>query len=266
MTDIHLISWNRPKMTELVIKTLAHNTHRDNYRLVVIDNDSEMETKQMLVRLQDNGFIDELCILDKNIGLEGAREYALKNCTESNYFVCLDNDCLAPKPLDGYDWIDQMMELMQKYEDYAAISMRTQVMIGTGNIFEDSDKNGDDIIDFPHPGGSFRIMDTRATELVLGWIEAKPGRGAEERLVCGKLREAGFKTAFAVKVRCLHLFGWREHTKERWGYSEDLKPEDTGHSDIAHPALTNGDDKEEMLLYARKEDIDAYCSTSQTKS
>lgn len=256
-------------MTELVIKTLSHNTHRDNYRLVVIDNDSEMSTKQMLVRLQDNGYIDELCILDKNIGLEGAREYALKNCTQSNYFVCLDNDCLAPKPIDGYDWLDQMMELMQKYEDYAAISMRTQVMIGTGNIFEEADKNEDDIIDFPHPGGSFRIMDTRAVELVLGWSEARPGRGMEERLICGKLREAGFKTAFAVKIRCLHLFGTRgDNPTDRWGYDKDLKPEDTGHSDIAHPALTNGDDPEEMLLFARKEDVDNYVnsSISQTKS
>ena len=251
MIDLHLVSWNRPKMTELVVNTIYKNTKRENYRLVVLDNGSEMETVKMLFDLQDNGLIDEVFSQSDNKGLEWARQYLLENSTYSPYFVCVDNDCLPPPIKDNQDWLESLVELMQKYEDYAAISMRTQVMIGTGNIFEDADNNGDDIVDFPHPGGSFRIMKTFAVKEVGGWDRKAQGRGAEERYICGKLRENGYKTAFATDVQCLHLFGTRgDNPTDRWGYQAELEPEATGHSDIHHPALINGDDPTEVLKYA----------------
>lgn len=258
MTDLHLVSWNRPKMTELVIRTIHRNTNRDSFRLVVLDNASEPQTIQMLENLHDNGLIDELILIKTNLGLEAARNLLLKNCTQSEYFVCIDNDCLPPSRAEDHDWLERMLWLMQKYEDYAAISMRTDPMIGTGNIFEEADEHDDDIVDFPHPGGSYRIMNTRLVHWVGGWEREQPGRGQEEKYICGKLRDAGFQTAFAVKIKCLHLFGNREQTKERWGYSEDLKPEDTGHSDIWHPKLGRGDDIEEVLEYAGVELTQGY--------
>lgn len=265
MTDLHLVSWNRPKMTELVIRTIHRNTKRDNFRLVVLDNSSEDSTQIMLQNLHNNGLIDELMVMDKNAGLEAARQYLFMNATESEYFVDIDNDCLPPPIKEDKDWLERMIELMQKYENFAAISMRTQVMIGTGDIFAEADEAGDDIVEFPHPGGSFRIMRTSAVSEVGGWDRANPGRGSEERYVCGKLRDAGYRTAFATQIRTLHLFGDREQTKERWGYSEDMKPEDTGHSDISHPALTNGDDREEILLFSSKKDTEVYFGHSDNK-
>lgn len=258
MTDLHLVSWNRPKMTELVIKTIHRNTDRDNFRLIVLDNASEPETVDMLEQMHNNGLIDEFIPIKTNLGLEAARNLLLKNCTQSDYFVCIDNDCLPPPREAGQDWLERMIELMQKYEDYAAISMRTQVMIGTGDPFIEADRVGDELLPFPHPGGSFRIMDTKVTHFVGGWDRGSPGRGSEEKYICGKLQDAGFKTAFAVQIRCLHLFGNREHTKERWGYDEKLNPEDTGHSDISHPALDQGDFKDEVLLYASPEATEVY--------
>lgn len=259
MTDLHLVSWNRPKMTELVIRTIHKNTDRDNFRLIVLDNASEPETVEMLQNMADNGLIDELILIKTNLGLEAARNLLLKNCTESEYFVCIDNDCLPPKRVENYDWTERMLWLMQKYEDYAAISMRTQVMIGTGNIFEEADEHDDDIVDFPHPGGSFRIMNTKITHFVGGWEREQPGRGQEEKYICGKLRDAGFKTAFAPKIMSLHLFGTRgDNPTDRWGYHKDFKPEDTGHSDIYHPVLEQGDSLEEILEYSSPEDVDRY--------
>lgn len=257
--DLHLVSWNRPKMTELVIRTIHRNTKREHFRLVVLDNGSDEATVEMLKRFVDNAMIDRLVLNSVNVGLENARQDLLMNETESDYFVCIDNDCLPPRMNDGRDWLEQMVELMEKYEDVAAISMRTQVMIGTGNIFEEADVTKQDLVEFPHPGGSFRIMRTDVTKAVGGWGEGSEGRGAEERLICGKLREVGYRTAFATHVRCLHLFGTRgDNPTDRWGYDKDLKPEDTGHSDISHPALTNGDDIEEIKLFAGDYDADRY--------
>lgn len=255
MVDLHLVSWNRPKMTELVIKTIHRNTERDDFRLVVLDNGSEDTTSEELQQLADNGLIDELFLLKTNLGLEAARNFLLKNATTTDYFVDIDNDCLPP-----IGWLPRQLELMQKYEDYAAISQRTQVMIGTGNIFEESDKTQKDITDFPHPGGSFRMMKTRAVYEVGGWDKETPGRGAEERYICGKLRDAGYKTAFATNIPTLHLFGTRLDGKEtdRWGYPKDWKPEDTGHSDVWHPVLDSGDDPEQVKQYAGAELTDRY--------
>lgn len=243
-------------MTELVIKTIAQNTKSGNYRLVVLDNGSDGKTPEMLQQLHDAGLIDELILIKTNLGLEAARNLLLKNSTQSDYFICVDNDCLPPMMIaseaegGAIDWTERLLELMQKYEDYGAISCRTQVMIGTGNIFEEADNNGDELVDFPHPGGSLRIMNTKAVHQVGGWDREAEGRGQEERYIGAKLHEAGYRTAFAVRVACLHLFGTRgEMGTDRWGYQKELRPEDTGHSDISHPALTNGDDIEEIKKY-----------------
>lgn len=263
-TDIHLVSWNRPKITELTIRTIARNTKSGNYRLVVLDNGSSKEQQNMLFNLHQNGLIDHLELWDENLGLETARQYMLNNCTLSEYFICADNDCLPPFQKDGKDWIDDLTELMQKYEDFAAISCRTQVMIGTGNIFEEADLAGDDIVEFPHPGGSLRIMRTQVVSDVGGWDREAEGRGAEERYIGSKLSAAGYRTAFATNIRCLHLFGTRgDNPTDSWGYDKDLKPEDTGHSDISHPALTNGDDREEISLYAGEELTNDYMSNKE---
>lgn len=254
--DIHFVSWERPRITELAIRTIARNTKSANYRLVVLDNGSSEEQQEMLRRLHDNGLIDELILWDKNYGLESARNYLLQGTT-TPYMICADNDCLPLPMYENVDWIDLMVDLMDRYEEYAAISCRTQVMVGSGNIFEDENK---EITDFPHPGGSLRIMRTELVKAVGGW-EGKPGRGTEERYICGKLHEAGFKTGFATHITTLHLFGLKD--TDRWGYPSEWKPEETGHSDIFHPALENGDDLDEVEKYAGKELTDDYHFTQK---
>jgi GT2 family glycosyltransferase len=244
MTDLHLVSWNRPDMTRLVIKTIHRNTPRDQFRLTVWDNGSEDPTQEMLYQMQENGLIDFLIQADDNLGLEKARNEMLNSATETEFFVDIDNDCLPSQ-----NWLERQLDLMHKYEDYAAISQRTQIMIGTGNIFEETDRTGMPLTDFPHPGGSFRMMRTAAVKGVGGWDRGAPGRGSEERYICGKLRDAGYGTAFATKVSCLHLFGKKD--TDNWGYPKDFKPEDTGHSpDVWHPIFDAGDSYEAVVAYA----------------
>jgi glycosyltransferase involved in cell wall biosynthesis len=243
-------------MTKLVIETIHRNTKRENFRLHVLDNGSDQETRDMLQKFYDNGLMDSYTNLKSNMGLEYARQYLFDKQTYGYYFICIDNDCLPPPMVDKKDWVDLLSNLMDKYEDYAAIACRTQVMIGTGNIFEDETS---DITDFPHPGGSLRIMLTSAVNEVDGWDRLSNGRGQEERYIGGKLREAGYRTGFATHIPTLHLFGTRDNNgTDFWGYDKNLKPEDTGHSDISHPALTNGDDPIEVEKYAGKELSERY--------
>ena len=247
--DIVLVSWYRPEMTYLVINTIHKNTKRENFRLIVIDNGSPQDQAVELLRMHNElGLIDELILNDTNRGLEPARNQGLA-LVESRYFICADNDCLPQPPVNGKDWVELLVELIDKHPDYAAISCRTQVMVGTGNIFEEADNNGEEIVEFPHPGGSLRIMETELTRTLGGWREEAEGRGAEERYICGKIRETGRRTGFATHIRTLHLFGDRTKHTDRWGYNKDWEPSKTGHSDIYHPALENGDDPEEIAKY-----------------
>lgn len=253
MVDLHLVSWNRPKMTELVIKAIYQNTAPGSFRLVVLDNGSDENTRLMLQHYKDIGAIDEYVSLATNLGLEAARHLLLRNCTKSERFVCVDNDCLPPPREPEGDWLQRLNSLMDRFPDYKAISCRTQVMIGSGNIFEQADETGEPLVDFPHPGGSLRLMEYKAVMSLGGWDREAPGRGSEEKYICGKLREAGHKTAFATDIRTLHLFGTRgKQGTDRWGYEKSMKPEESGHSDIWHPALDQGDDFEEVSRYTNK--------------
>lgn len=230
-------------MTKLVIQTILRNTPRKDFRLIVVDNGSDETT--FLENMHSDGMIDELILNDSNRGLEPARNQALAK-VRGEFFVCADNDCL-PQP----EWLGELAKLMLDNPSYGAIALRTQVMIGTGNIFEEDEE----IVEFPHPGGSFRMMPTDLVRKVGGWRNV-PGRGAEERYICGKIHEQGYKTGFASYIRCLHLFGDQE--TDRWGYDKNWKPEDTGHSDIWHPALQVGDIEEDVELYAGEENAVDY--------
>lgn len=239
--DIVLVTWNRPRLTQLTINAINKSTKRENYRLIVVDNASDIEMEMELLEYKDKGIIDHLIINSKNFGLEPARNQGLAEVTSMPYFVCVDNDCLPQKQKGGYDWVDYLVDLMDRHQEYAAITCRMQVMVGTGNIFDGHED--EEIIDFPHPGGAFRIMQTEVVKAIGGWRDDNPSRGQEERYIGGKIHELGYKTGYAVKVKTYHMFGDEE--TDNWGYPKDWKPEDSGHSDVWHPAF-NGDDPKEL--------------------
>ena len=255
-----MVTWGRPEITELTIRTIQRNTKPENYRLIVVDNGSDQAMQDMLETLHNNGKIDELLMNNTNRGLEPARNQGLA-MVRSEWFVCADNDCL-PQPIDDNpcetcrkDWLDRLYNLQRLQPQYKSIACRTQVMIGTGNIFEDYEDKG--LVPFPHPGGSLRLMNTQLVRNVGGWRNDVTGRGTEERYIGGVLAYEGYQSAFAVNVRCLHLFGIQKIT-DRWGYPPDWQPHETGHSDIWHPALEAGDDIEEVTKYAGRENAQRY--------
>lgn len=235
-----MVTWNRPEITYLVIRTLAKNTKTPS-RLIVVDNGSDEDMQDELMKMRDNGLIDKLILLENNIGLEPAKNVGLKE-VESKYFISTDNDCLPMKPDEEGDWLSKLVNLMELHKQYAAIACRTQVMIGTGNIF---DKKEDwDIVQFPWPGGSLRIMRTSEVKMVGGWNDNIKSRGNEERYICGELHKLGWETGFAVRVKTYHMFG-----KGNWGYLSELEPSEHGHNPVCHPAIQNGDDENDLKEY-----------------
>lgn len=202
-----MVTYNRLNLTEKSLDSIWFRTESP-YRLIVIDNDSTDGTREYLRQKYLNKHIDELVQFNKNVGLENA----LKTGTTlvlSDLFVTTDNDCIAPDLTP--DWLSQLIALMEKYPDYAAIALRPQVLIGVGNIF----KTDKEVVENNVVGGSYRIMRKSAVQAVGGWTDKfeNDGRGKEEWDICGKLRKAGWKVGYAKDIWTYHQWG-----SEKWGY------------------------------------------------
>jgi GT2 family glycosyltransferase len=237
--DIVLIGWKRENFTARSIDAIAKNTTHP-IKLTLILNEG-ISGEEVPAKTGITSF-SNIVILSDNWGLEPAKNIGM-SFVKSKYFISTDNDCLPMKPNEKGDWLTQLVELMDSHPEYGAISCRTQVMIGTGNIFDGHED--EDLLEFPHPGGSLRIMRTDLVKKIGGWRNDMRGRGSEEKYICEKIHQAGYKTGFAVKVKCYHLFGDGKHD---WGYF-GMKPEEHFHNDVAHPALDNPDDVEELKNY-----------------
>jgi len=234
--DIIMVAWKRPDFTSRSLKAILENT-KYPFRLHLIINEAPVINGMLIVGMDD--VYESVTMLKDNIGLEPAKNLGLF-FAKSKYFISTDNDILPMKPNEKGDWLTQLVDLAEQNPDYGAISCRTQVMIGTGNIF--SGKEEQDIVEFPHPGGSLRIMRTDLVKKLGGWRNDMKGRGSEEKYIGEKIREAGYKTGFATKVKCYHLFG-----EKNWGYG-DMPIEEHGHTKIWHPAL-DGDSPEKLKEY-----------------
>lgn len=219
--DIILTCWNRPEFTHKTIDAIRLNT-KYPYRLIVIDNGSEPKLQYELAQRKHAGEIDTLVLLDKNYGLEHAKHLGM-NFVESSYFISTDNDILAYK-YDDWCWLSRLIDLMNKNPEYAAIALRPQILVGTGNIFDGKD---DEIIEFSHVPGYLRIMRTDLVNQIGAWKDKRPLRGHEEIWSSERLRALGYKVGWANHIQCWHLFG-----DGNWGYDK-LKPEAHGHNEVS---------------------------------
>ena len=210
---------------------------RTPYRLIVVDNGSSDDMQQMLKMYHDKGVIKVLILLDRNFGLEHAKNTGLRAVTSKPYFVNTDNDLLIESPSGGTDWLAKMIKIMDDHPEFGAVAARPQVQLGLHNIYQTEIRpdgtevkhtTDDDQIGFYNGGngpcgGSYRIMRTEPVKKI-GWrglddaSEDDPTLSrSEEWRICGGLNKQGYKCGFAKHVRCYHLFG-----KENWGYGKGV--------------------------------------------
>lgn len=242
--DIVLSVWNRPEMTDRVIRELAMQTTTPS-RLIVVDDGSDKKTYNMLQKFKRDGFIDVLIRHKNNLGLEASKNDGMQ-AVKSDLFISTDNDCLPEYFTKDGDWLSKLVKLMNDHLDFGAIACRTQVMIGTGNIYDGFEEQN--LVDFPWPGGSLRIMRAKLVRDLGGWRDWEPSRGSEEKTICQKIRDAGYRTGFAVKIRTYHMFG----NDQNWGYA-GVEPENHGHKPVCHPAIQNGDNEEDIVRWLNHE-------------
>lgn len=222
--DIFICSYMRPMFTEQTIIYLKERT-KFPYRLFLINNGGNDDIAKVY---KDDIFMT--INLSKNAGVTAAWQIAL-SLAESEYFITTDNDIYVPdlKDLES-DWLTELITLMDQRPDYAAISLSPHVLIGDAPM---DPIDPEDVKEVSWCGAVMRIMRRNLVKKVNGWADddlplIRGDRGHEERLVCGRLREAGYKAGRCTRLRAYHPFG--KTTGGNWGYPEEITPEMQGHN------------------------------------
>lgn len=221
ITDIFITTYLRDHFARECVQYIADRTVTP-YKLTIIDNGGNEWA-------ENNPLVHRYVPLYRAVGNAGIH-YAWNTAVslaEGKYFITTDPDLLVPALADtGRDWLDRMVQFMDNRPDYGAISMMPHIFVGAAGI---DPKDPEDVKERNMCGAVFRIMRTDAVISVRGWdLRIEAGRNHEERTICSRLQDAGFKTGIASRVRAFHNFG-----ESNWGYPESFTPEEQKHN----PAL-----------------------------
>lgn len=91
--SISVTSYNRKKLTEYCIKSIIENTPRENFELVVVDNQSTDGTIDVLNKMYSDKIIDKLIVNQQDSLLGTAINLAWKEaCSRSKWLITFSND------------------------------------------------------------------------------------------------------------------------------------------------------------------------------
>lgn len=204
--DLIVITYYRWELTKQCLDYLFQRT-KTPYRLTVVDNGSKDITPSYLLNLKAKGKIGNLILLDRNYGLEYARNTALRHI-HSKYCVFFDNDLLCPD-LEP-DWLSRLQDLMEKNSEYGCIALRPQVLVGA--VEKDASQ---EVIENNHVGATFMMFRTDLLKDVK-WDDKFTNRVADWRMG-DLLKEKGLKMGWARDIRCHHIFG------KNWSYPKEVE-------------------------------------------
>lgn len=223
--DIFVTAYLRPKFTLETIRYLKERTTTP-YRLILINNGGSEEA---MIEYANDFFL----VIDPsyNVGIHAAWQISLA-LAQSDYFITTDNDIYVPDWRDvmrgetheTHDWLGWLIKFMDERPDYGAISMQPHVTIGAVGI--DSSM---DVQEVNMAGAVMRIMRRNAVWQAGGWERVvRTGRNHEERTICSRLKDNGWKVGRTGWLRCYHPFGRGEGGN--WGYPPEFTPEMQGHN------------------------------------
>ncbi len=105
---ISMVTWNRVEATKKCIGSIISRTKRP-YRLIVTDNGSTDSTKAYLQELWDDGVVDSVAFLDKNVGVAKGRN-AHWPLVKGHDVMRLDNDV----EILSDDWLTTLKDQSDK--------------------------------------------------------------------------------------------------------------------------------------------------------
>lgn len=260
--DIFITTYERQHFVRECLEYLVART-KTPYRITILDNGGNDWVERERFNIEHQIRYIPLYKSFGNTGIHFAWNVAA-SLAEGEYFITSDPDLLVPdlsitslmsteqiaaitatevamrtESGEKGDWLERMVRLMEDRSDYGAISMMPHIFIGAAGI-DPSDP--EDVKERNMCGAVMRIMRTEAVKSARGWdLKIEAGRNHEERTICSRLHDAGFKTGICSRIRAYHNFG------KNWGYPEEFTPQQQKHN----PALA-----EDILRFDNRDAYD----------
>jgi glycosyltransferase involved in cell wall biosynthesis len=118
LVNIGMVTYNRLEFTRQAVAALQSVDPGCRFFLTVIDNASSDGTQEYLEELKCGGVINNLILLDQNVGVAKASNLAWSLVPEADYYLKLDNDIVVQKPL----WLGNMVKVCHLLPDAGAVA------------------------------------------------------------------------------------------------------------------------------------------------
>lgn len=113
--NIGMITYNRLDFTKLCLEAFERTVDYP-HRLTVIDNNSQDGTVEFLRKLQAQGVIHNLILLNENVGVAKASNLAWAMEPDAPYYMKLDNDIVFQK----MGWLSRLVEVIERVPQIGA--------------------------------------------------------------------------------------------------------------------------------------------------
>src|SRR3990167_9235110 len=104
--DIIIPVWNQLEFTKNCIDSISKNTR--DFRLIIIDNASDSQTRDFLGALKDRGDPILLVRNEQNLGFVKAANQGMR-LSDAPYICLLNNDTLVTA-----GWLEEMVSILEK--------------------------------------------------------------------------------------------------------------------------------------------------------
>lgn len=201
LVNICIATFNRLPYTKQCIPNIRKTASKTiPYMITVVDNNSTDGTQEHLLTLQEHGLIDNLILLNENIGVAKAQNLGWKLSEDVQFYGKVDNDVLFEK--EG--WLDALINTLNKTEKIGALGY--QCKEDSANYHIVIDKNVRYRVKNGNIGGACFFVPKRIKDRLGFWNEAYGKYGEEDADYGERVKCAGYRNAYMVDTNVMvHL-------------------------------------------------------------
>jgi len=119
--DIVVVTYNRIEYIKIFIEFLYLFTSYP-FRLIVVDNGSVDGTRELILKLENDGVVWKYVFNSENLPLAAAQTEGFK-CVESDLFVVADDDMQVPL-FKSFCWLELLVSKMESDDSVGCINFR----------------------------------------------------------------------------------------------------------------------------------------------
>lgn len=187
--NICMITYNRLEFTKRSIDSLRNIPAGADFTFTVIDNASVDGTREYLTELKETGAIQNLILLDGNVGVAKAANLGWSLVPEAKYFLKLDNDIVFKRE----NWLGEMLEAAEKLPEFGILGYNFEPVsypVSIRNGIELREKTEGNL------GGACFLVSPKTKETIGDFCEEYGPYGEEDADYCFRATLAGLRIAY----------------------------------------------------------------------